>query len=424
MATRPIETAGWNRYRSHGGGAPGATLRLQIRVLMRVAVALLVALFAARADAASPVPPPDPLTVCGMPVPVPASDPPAGSGPVVLAMVLCFDRAGRRVAVEPATYLHYIQLKPSEPSRDHWVPSSTRPRSALLLEDFQRLWATSFLDDLVDRDRGLSASPTAPSARSSSFISKSGSASRSSTTKALPQVVASRHRRPAEGARHRPSARRVPRCRRALQRARPRRPRAVRREGLSVRRGLADRSASCRAGRSWRSVIFSDLRGSAGGDPRRRVHRQPAVQRRRAGAARSRRTARRPAVAGHAARGTFNEREVRRRRRARSTTLYRNHGYIDGAGRQPTLRVLDDSPRRHDALGAAARRRRPKAQRFASATCTFDGNTVVASEALRPLFQAEDRRRLQPGARSARDSSGRARSTAPAATSSSRPIPT
>lgn len=86
--------------------------------------------------------------ICGMTIPAPAKEPAAGSAPVVLALLLCFDKQGGTSAIEPATYLYYIQLKPSEPSRHRWVPY-TPDIERLLREDFRRLWDTRFLDDLA-----------------------------------------------------------------------------------------------------------------------------------------------------------------------------------------------------------------------------------------------------------------------------------
>ncbi len=88
------------------------------------------------------------LTVCGMTVPPPAKEPPPGSTPVVVAMLLCFDKQGGSSVIDPATYLYYIHLKPSEPSRDRWV-AYTEDTEQLVREDFRRLWATRFLDDLA-----------------------------------------------------------------------------------------------------------------------------------------------------------------------------------------------------------------------------------------------------------------------------------
>jgi outer membrane protein insertion porin family len=86
-------------------------------------------------------------TICGLPVPTPAATPPAGSGPVVLAIVPCFERQNGASVVDPQTYLYYIGLKPSQPSRGVWTPYDEAAR-AQMLADFRTLWATNFLDDL------------------------------------------------------------------------------------------------------------------------------------------------------------------------------------------------------------------------------------------------------------------------------------
>jgi outer membrane protein insertion porin family len=91
-------------------------------------------------DAAAPM-------LCGQPVPAPASLPPAGSGPLVYVLGLCFGSQGHVSAVEPETYLYYLRLRPSRPSQREWVPFDEAARETIK-EDFQRLWATGFLDDL------------------------------------------------------------------------------------------------------------------------------------------------------------------------------------------------------------------------------------------------------------------------------------
>ena len=57
--------------------------------------------------------------------------------------------------IEPQTYLYYIQTRASRPSDGVWVPY-TEETERSLLEDFKRLWATNFLDNLrievLDRD--------------------------------------------------------------------------------------------------------------------------------------------------------------------------------------------------------------------------------------------------------------------------------
>ena len=49
--------------------------------------------------------------------------------------------------IEAQTYLYYIQTPMSKPSEGFWVPFNEQTEQTLL-EDFKRLWATSFLDNL------------------------------------------------------------------------------------------------------------------------------------------------------------------------------------------------------------------------------------------------------------------------------------
>jgi outer membrane protein insertion porin family len=86
-------------------------------------------------------------TICGNPIPPPRNLPPEGSGPVVYIIAPCFAKQGGNPNVESETYLYYIQLRPSQPSQNVWVPYDQKAEQTIL-EDFKRLWATSFLDDL------------------------------------------------------------------------------------------------------------------------------------------------------------------------------------------------------------------------------------------------------------------------------------
>ena len=91
-----------------------------------------------------------PATICDLPVGVPSTLPPAGSGPVVYALIPCFQRQGGAPVVESNTYLFYIELKNhvSRPSENRWVPYDEGVEQ-VILGDFKRLWATTFLDDLL-----------------------------------------------------------------------------------------------------------------------------------------------------------------------------------------------------------------------------------------------------------------------------------
>lgn len=87
-------------------------------------------------------------TLCGQPVPPPANLPPADSPPVIYQIAPCFAKQGNVSVIEPQTYLYYIQTRPSQPSQHLWVPYDERAQEQLV-QDFRRLWATSFLDDLT-----------------------------------------------------------------------------------------------------------------------------------------------------------------------------------------------------------------------------------------------------------------------------------
>lgn len=89
-----------------------------------------------------------PMNVCGLPIPPPAKLPPADSGPIVYVLIPCFEKQGGASVVEPQTYLYYMNVRPSLPSQDRWVAYDSDTEQTLK-EDFKRLWATAFLDDLT-----------------------------------------------------------------------------------------------------------------------------------------------------------------------------------------------------------------------------------------------------------------------------------
>ena len=122
-------------------------IRPALALVSLLSAALPLAPAPARAQADVLAAAPQPLLMCGLPVPTPVNQPPAGSDPVVLAFVLCFDKQGGTPMIEPQTYLYHIRLRPSEPSRERWI-AFTQATEELIREDFHRLWATNFLDDL------------------------------------------------------------------------------------------------------------------------------------------------------------------------------------------------------------------------------------------------------------------------------------
>ena len=90
-----------------------------------------------------------PATVCDLQIPAPEAAPPAGSPTLVYALTTCFASQGGASVIDPYTYLHYIELKNhvSEPAKGRWVPYTDEVEQ-IVLGDFKRLWATNFLDDL------------------------------------------------------------------------------------------------------------------------------------------------------------------------------------------------------------------------------------------------------------------------------------
>ena len=93
-----------------------------------------------------PTPGTNPTTVCGQTIPTPAALPPAGSGPVVFLIAPCWPTQGNQTVIEPATYLYYIQLKQSRPSEGLWMPYDEAAEKTAI-DDFHRLWNTNFLDN-------------------------------------------------------------------------------------------------------------------------------------------------------------------------------------------------------------------------------------------------------------------------------------
>jgi outer membrane protein insertion porin family len=100
---------------------------------------------------AQPPRPGGPVTVCGTPVaPPPAAQlPPDGSGPMLWLLAGCWEAQGNVSLVDPQTYLYYMQLqqKRSRPSEGIWTPYDDGLEK-IIKEDFHRLWNTNFLDNL------------------------------------------------------------------------------------------------------------------------------------------------------------------------------------------------------------------------------------------------------------------------------------
>src|SRR5262245_47314270 len=112
-------------------------------------LALVVFVVPSAAFAQQPTPPARPQTVCGVPIPAPASLPPTDVGPVVYQIAPCFEAQGNASLIDIQTYLYYMQIKDkaSRPSQNIWVPYAEDVEQ-IMREDFKRLWSTNFLDNL------------------------------------------------------------------------------------------------------------------------------------------------------------------------------------------------------------------------------------------------------------------------------------
>jgi outer membrane protein insertion porin family len=86
-------------------------------------------------------------TACGTAVAAPFALPPPGSPPFVWILQPCFNSQGGFSTIENETYMYYIQLRTSQTRQNQfvWYDAATEQT---MMQDFKRLWATNFLDDL------------------------------------------------------------------------------------------------------------------------------------------------------------------------------------------------------------------------------------------------------------------------------------
>ena len=90
----------------------------------------------------APPPAADPVNNC----PAATRPPAAGSSTVICTTELRFHPVNESI-IEAQTYLYYIQTPFSRPADGTWVPYNEQTEQSLQ-EDFKRLWATGFLDNL------------------------------------------------------------------------------------------------------------------------------------------------------------------------------------------------------------------------------------------------------------------------------------
>jgi outer membrane protein insertion porin family len=110
---------------------------IQMSVLKRVLIVIAASAAGLLASAA-------PASAQAAPCPVPAKQPPTGSPKLLRCIQLVFHPDGAS-SLDPATYIYYMKrTSGSDSTRDYWVPYNEQE----VLDDFDRLLKTGFLDDL------------------------------------------------------------------------------------------------------------------------------------------------------------------------------------------------------------------------------------------------------------------------------------
>jgi outer membrane protein insertion porin family len=119
------------------------------RLVLSAGLAAILGAAPASAQPPAAAPAGGPVTVCGTQVNPPENLPPANSGPVLWQIAPCFEAQGNVSLIDYQTYLYYMQLKDSlsKPTERIWKPY-TEATEKIILDDFKRLWATNFLDNL------------------------------------------------------------------------------------------------------------------------------------------------------------------------------------------------------------------------------------------------------------------------------------
>jgi outer membrane protein insertion porin family len=110
-----------------------------------LAQGLIAASQAVQADSSLQAPA-QPQEPAAQPAQTPTRMPPAGSATVIRTTELRFHPVNESL-IEASTYLYYIQTPLSRPAEGVWVPYTDAIERSLL-DDFKRLWATNFLDNL------------------------------------------------------------------------------------------------------------------------------------------------------------------------------------------------------------------------------------------------------------------------------------
>ena len=332
-------------------------------------------------------------TICGVQVPPPANLPPAGSGPVIYQLAPCFPVQGNVSTVEGQTYLYYMQLRPSQPSQNIWVPWDEKAEQ-VMIDDHKRLWATGFLDDLAIEV----SEPAAPGVTLTDYVFSNGVIGKL-------VVYNMEERERVKIVNYEGSKSIVDRTKIDEQlRARTIELRVDSFADAGVIRRIESVLREMAAEKGYTNAEVSHVVTPVAGGPKLvnvtfNVTEGPKIKIRRidfiGNTAKSDGTLQKKLKENKPKKmlsfilggGTYMESKYEADADL-VQTYYRNEGYVRARVGQPELKILEDSA---DGKTRWIELRIPVTEgpRYRLGEFTFDGNTVVKSEALRPLFKVE-----------------------------------
>ncbi len=306
--------------------------------------------------------------------------PPAGSAPVVRSIELRFHPVNESL-VEPQTYLYYIQAQASRPRDGVWVPY-TDATEKTLLDDFKRLWATNFLDNLwietqddpypngVLGKRVIYHMEERPRVK---IVDYTGSSKieRTKVDEKMKELGVSL------------------RLDSFLDQAVVKRVQGIV-KGLMAEKGFEFAEVTptvepLPTGPKLVKVIFDVKEGPKVEGPHHQLHRQHGGGRRRRWRAQMKETKARNWLSFITGKGTYKENKFEEDAE-KVTEFYRNKGYIQARVGRPEIKTLEDSADKETRwvqLDIPV----DEGPRFRVGTFNFDGNKVVKTEFLQPLFK-------------------------------------
>ena len=298
-------------------------------------------------------------------------------------MGLCFPTQNNQSAVEPETYLYYLHLRPSRPSQGEWVPYDESTR-ATIREDFRRLWATGFLDDLrIEADDYTFANGVVGTIVTYNLEERARiRLVRYDGTGDLEQNKIDEELRDKNAAIKLDTF---------IDQGLIRRARTILRD-LEAQKGYAaaevalDSRADPRRAEAGAARVHGEPRPEAR-HPRRHLHRQSRHRRRHLeGILKGNRPQGLLSLVSR--RGTYDETTYADDAQ-KVEDFYRDHGYVAARVGQPEVRALDDSA---DGRTRWVQLRIPvyEGRRYKVGTVSFDGGKIVRTEALQAIFKLKE----------------------------------